>query len=170
MKISVHFISIYPLKKPNFSSVWHGPLSRWLPFEHSDTKMGSLDIELVYSTLCTNITSTRSASKFHHMLQCSVGGDVMLDAITYGQDWSGHSCTMSMHPGPRSPTDSFFYNKKKESSKTFILSLFLLAILFLGKLNIVIAERDHSRHASTCPANSTAPCIGRCSKVRHAAR
>ncbi len=33
MKISVHFISVYPLKKPNFK-----PLSRCLPFEHSGTK------------------------------------------------------------------------------------------------------------------------------------
>ncbi len=87
MKISGNFISIYPLKKPIFSSVWHGSPSRWLLFEHSSTKMGGLDIELVYSTLCPNITSTRSTSKFHfNMLQYSVGGAVMPDAITYGQD------------------------------------------------------------------------------------
>ncbi len=33
MKISVHFIHFYPLKKPYFSPVWHASLSRWLPFK-----------------------------------------------------------------------------------------------------------------------------------------
>ena len=86
-KISANFINIYPLKKPNSSSVWHGPPSSCLPFEHSSTKMGSLDIDPVYSTLCPRITSTRSTSKFHfNMFQYSVGGAVMPDAITFGQD------------------------------------------------------------------------------------
>ncbi len=58
MKISTNFIHCYPLKKSNFASAWHGSLSRWLPFEHSGTKMGSLDIYSVYSTLCPSITST----------------------------------------------------------------------------------------------------------------
>ncbi len=54
---------------------------------HSSIKMGSLDIELVYSTLCPSITSTHSTSKFHlNMFQYSIGGAVMLDAITYGKD------------------------------------------------------------------------------------
>ncbi len=49
--------------------------------------MGSLDIDLVYSTLCPRITSTRSTSKFHlNMFQYSVSGLVMLDAFTYGKD------------------------------------------------------------------------------------
>ncbi len=79
------FHLVDPLKKPNFSSVWHGSLSRWLPFEHSNTKMGSLDIGPVYSTLCCSITSTHSTSKFHlNMFQYSIGGAIMLDAITYG--------------------------------------------------------------------------------------
>ncbi len=29
MKISANFIHVYPLKKPNFSSVWHSSFSRW---------------------------------------------------------------------------------------------------------------------------------------------
>ncbi len=82
MKISVHFISIYPFKKPFFSPVCCGPLSRWPPFEHSTAKMGSLDIDPVYSTLCPSITSTRSTSIFCiNTSQCSVGGAVMLDAV-----------------------------------------------------------------------------------------
>ncbi len=60
---------------------------RWLPFEHCSTKMGSLDIDPVYSTLCPSITSTRSTSKFHlNMFQHSVDDAVMPDAITYGQE------------------------------------------------------------------------------------
>ncbi len=47
MKISVHFIHGYPMNKPNFSSVWRGPLSRW-PFEHSSTQRAALTL-----TLCT---------------------------------------------------------------------------------------------------------------------
>ncbi len=87
MKISSNFIHVCPLKKSNFSSVWHGPLSRWLPFEHPSAKMGILDIDPVHSTLCPSITSTPSTSNFHsNMLQYSVSGLVMLDASTYGQD------------------------------------------------------------------------------------
>ncbi len=79
--------STLPPEKAKFSSVWHGSLSRWLPFEHSGTKMGILDIEPVHSTLCPSITATRSTSKFHlNMFQNSVRGDVMTDTITYGQD------------------------------------------------------------------------------------
>ncbi len=75
------------LKNPNFSSFWHGSLARWPPFERSSTKTGSLDIDPVYSTLCPRITSTRSTSKFHfNTFQYSVGGAVMPDAITHGQD------------------------------------------------------------------------------------
>ncbi len=49
MKISANFIHFYPLKKPYFCSVWRGPPpSRWPSFEHSSTKMVSLDIDLVY--------------------------------------------------------------------------------------------------------------------------
>ena len=65
MRISANFIHVYPLKMPNFSSVWHALLSRWLPFEHSSTIMGSLDIDPVYSTLCPSIKSAHSTSKFH---------------------------------------------------------------------------------------------------------
>ncbi len=53
-----------PLKKPLFSPVWHGPPSSWVPFEHSSTKMGSLDIDPVYSTLHPSTTTTRSMSIF----------------------------------------------------------------------------------------------------------
>ncbi len=87
IKISGHFIHFFPLKKPNFSSVWHGPPFTWLSFEHLSAKMGSLDIEPLYSTLCPSITSTRSTSHFHsNMLQYSVSGLVILDEITYGKD------------------------------------------------------------------------------------
>ncbi len=87
MKISANFIHFSPLKKPLFSPVWHGLRSRWPPFEHSSTKMGSLDIDPVYLTLCPSITSTCSTSEFHlNMLQYSVSGLVMLDAFTYGND------------------------------------------------------------------------------------
>ncbi len=76
-----------PWRKLNFSSVWHGPLSRWLPFEPSSSKMGSLDIDPVYSTLCPSITSTRSTSRFcFNTFQYSIGGAVMLDTKTYGRD------------------------------------------------------------------------------------
>ncbi len=87
MKISANFIHFFPLKKPLFSPVWHGHPSRWPPFEHSSTKMGNLDIDPVYSTLCPRITSTCSTSNFHsNMLQYSVSGLVMLDAFTCGKD------------------------------------------------------------------------------------
>ncbi len=87
MKFSANFIHFYPLKKSYFCSVWPGPLSRGLPFEHSSSKMGTLDIELVYSTLCPSITSTHSSSKFcFNTFQYSIGGAIMLDAITYSQD------------------------------------------------------------------------------------
>ncbi len=44
-------------------------------------------IDPVYSTLCPRITSTRSTSKFYfNRFQYSVGGAVMLDAMTHGQD------------------------------------------------------------------------------------
>ncbi len=100
MKISANFIHFVPLKKLKFSSVWHGPLSRWLPFEHSGTKMDILEIDPVYSTLCPSITATHSKSKFHfYMFQYSVGGAIMIDSSTYGQD-----CTVgkgfSMEFGP----------------------------------------------------------------------
>ncbi len=87
MKVSANFIHFYLLKMPYFYSVWCGPPSRWPSFEHSSTKMGSLDIDPVYSTLCPSITSTCSTSKFHpNMFQYSVGGAVIPNAITYGQD------------------------------------------------------------------------------------
>ncbi len=87
MKISANFIHFFPLKKLLFSPVWHGPPSRWPPFEHSSTQMGSLDIDHVYSTLCPSITATCSTSKFHlNMLQYSASGLAMLDAFTYGKD------------------------------------------------------------------------------------
>ncbi len=38
-------------------------LSRWPPFEHHSAKMGSFDIEPLFSKLCPSITSARSASK-----------------------------------------------------------------------------------------------------------
>ncbi len=84
--------STAPLKKPNFSSFWHGPLSRWLPFEHSGTKMGSLDIDPVYSTLCPSITSTRTTANFHsNTFQYSVSGLVMLNTFSYSKDCTGNT-------------------------------------------------------------------------------
>ncbi len=97
MRISANFVHFYPLKKSCFCSVWHGPLSRGLPFEHSSSKMGTLAIELVYSTLCPSITSTHSTSKFcFNTFQYSVGGAVMPDAVAYIQD-----CTLSCDPFSR---------------------------------------------------------------------
>ncbi len=80
--------STFSPSKSHFSVLFGmGPPSRWPPFEHSSTKLGSLDIDLVYSTLCPRITLTRSTSKFRfNMLQYSVSGLVMLDAFTYGKD------------------------------------------------------------------------------------
>ncbi len=70
-----HPLINYPLKKSYFCYVWHGPPSRWPSFEHSSVKMGSLNIELVYSTLRSSITAARSTSKFHfNTFQYSVGG------------------------------------------------------------------------------------------------
>ncbi len=63
MKVSVHFINICPLKKPNFQPLWHASLSSWSCFEHCDIKMGSPDNEALYSTLCLSIISTCSTSK-----------------------------------------------------------------------------------------------------------
>ncbi len=88
-KISVHFIHFYPLNKPNFSSIWHAPPPPpgWLPFEHSGTKMSSLDIDPVYSTLCPRITAAPSTPTSHlNTFQYSVGGAVILNAITYSQE------------------------------------------------------------------------------------
>ncbi len=88
------FSQFHPLLSPGkarflFCLAWSPPPSRWLPFEHSSTKMGSLDIYLVHLTLCPIIKSTRSTSQFHfNMVQYSVGGAVMPDATTYGQDCS----------------------------------------------------------------------------------
>ncbi len=65
IKFSGPILSMFtPSKSPNFSPVWHGLVSRCLPFEHSSTKMGSLDIDTVCSALCPSIISTRSTSKF----------------------------------------------------------------------------------------------------------
>ncbi len=87
MKISANFIHFFLPQKATFQSCLAWPPSRWPSFEHSSTKMGSLDIDLVYSTLCPSITSMCSTSKFHlNMLQYSVSGLVMLDAFTYGKD------------------------------------------------------------------------------------
>ncbi len=71
VKVSVHFINVCPLKKPNFQPVWHASLSRWPPFEHRHIKMGSPDNEPLYSTLCLSIIATCSTSKFHlKMSEC----------------------------------------------------------------------------------------------------
>ncbi len=92
MKISGSFINITTLTPPppkGQISVLIGmaPPYCCLPFEHSGTEMGSLDIESACSTLCPSITSTCSTSKFHfNMLQYSVWGAIILNAITYGQD------------------------------------------------------------------------------------
>ncbi len=55
--------------------------------QQKESDQGSLDIKLLYPTLCPSITSTHFTSKFRlNTFQCSVGGAVMLDAITYSQD------------------------------------------------------------------------------------
>ncbi len=56
------FHPLLPPQKAIFQSCLACPSS---PFEDCSTKMGILDIEPVYSTLCPSITSTRSTSKFH---------------------------------------------------------------------------------------------------------
>ncbi len=82
-----------PREKANFQSCLAWPPCSCLRFEHSGTKMGRLDIGPVYSTLCPKITSTRSTSKFHfNTFQYSIGGAVMPDAMTFGQD-----CTHGLH-------------------------------------------------------------------------
>ena len=82
-----NFSQFHPLQKATFVFCLAWPPSRWPSFEHSSTKMGSLNIDPVYSTLCPRITSTHSSSKFYfNIFQYSVGGAVMPDAITYGQD------------------------------------------------------------------------------------
>ncbi len=87
VNISVHFINVCPLKKPNFQPLWRASLSRWPPFEHSGTKMGSPDNEALYSTLCLSIISTCSTSKFHlKMSKCSAWGVVMPMANLYAKD------------------------------------------------------------------------------------
>ena len=87
MKVSVHFINICPLKKPNFQPLWHASLSRWPPFEHSGTKMGSPDNEALYWTLCLSTISTCSTSKFHlKMSQRSTWGVVMPTANLCAKD------------------------------------------------------------------------------------
>ncbi len=84
------FHPLFPPQKVTFQSCLAWPPSSCLAFEHSSTKMGSLDIDPVYSTLCPRITSACSTSKFHfNMLQNSVSGLVMLDAFTYGKDCKG---------------------------------------------------------------------------------
>ncbi len=78
MKVSVHFINVCPLKKPNFPHLWCAFLPSWSHFEHSGTKMGCPDNEALYWTLCLSIISTCSTSKFHlKMSQCSAWGVVM---------------------------------------------------------------------------------------------
>ncbi len=51
-------------EKAKFQSSSACPFSRWPPFEHCSTPMGSLDMDPLYSTLCPSITSAWSASKF----------------------------------------------------------------------------------------------------------
>ena len=62
MKISGNFINIYPLKMPNIDPL--APLVVFL-FEHCSTKMDSLHVEPMHSTLCPSIASLRSTSNFH---------------------------------------------------------------------------------------------------------
>ena len=87
MKVSVHFINICPLKKPNFLPHWRASLSSWSCFEHSSSKMGSPDNEALHWTLCLSIIATCSTSKFHlKMSECSAWGVVMPVANLYGKD------------------------------------------------------------------------------------
>ncbi len=62
MKISAEFIHVYPLKKPVLFGMAPSPGGLLLS---TSTKMGSLDFDPVYSTLCPSITLTRSTSNFH---------------------------------------------------------------------------------------------------------
>ena len=65
LEISANFI---PLDKPNFSPVWHGPPpSRWLPFGHYGTKMGSLDIYPVYSVSHYHIYTSHIKIPLQHV-------------------------------------------------------------------------------------------------------
>ncbi len=64
-KFPANFVHFYPLKKPDFRPVQHAVLSRWSPFGHSSSKMGSPDIEPLYSTSHPSMTSTCSSTKFH---------------------------------------------------------------------------------------------------------
>ncbi len=73
MKISVHFINVCPLKKPNFQPLWCATPSSWSQFEHCTIKMGIPNIEPLYPILCPSITSTCSTSKLPlKMSQCSM--------------------------------------------------------------------------------------------------
>ncbi len=82
LKFSGDFVHIYPPKMSNFYPL--ASLSSCLPFEHCST---SLEVAPLHSTLCPSIISICSTSKFHlNTLQYSDGGDVMLNAITYGKD------------------------------------------------------------------------------------
>ncbi len=50
----------FPLKKLNIPPLWHAALFSPSGLKHCSTKMGSLDIQPLYSTLCPKIASTCS--------------------------------------------------------------------------------------------------------------
>ncbi len=85
MRISGSFID--PLKKPNSQTLWHAPLSSWSHFEHSNTKMGSLQYEPLYWTLCLSIISMCFTLKFHlNMSKYNIWGETMPEANLYTKD------------------------------------------------------------------------------------
>ena len=90
VKVSVLFINVCPLKKPNFQPLqplWHASLPSWSHFEHSSAKMGIPDNEPLCWTLYLSIMPTCSTSKFHlKMSQCSTWGVVMPTANLYAKD------------------------------------------------------------------------------------
>ncbi len=88
MKISRHFIHIFPLKKPLFSPVWHGPPLVVLLLSILAPKWAALTL-----TLCTQHCVPASHVRVPHRNSistcfCTVF-QVAFDAFTYGKDCTG---------------------------------------------------------------------------------
>ncbi len=85
-KISTNFIHFYPLEKPNVSPVWCAPPPpfRWPSFEHSGTKMGSLDIQLCTQD-CVPVSHLHVPPQNSTSTRFSTVWEVP-DANTYSQD------------------------------------------------------------------------------------
>ncbi len=70
----------------DFQPLWHAMSSNWPHFEHCDIKMGCLDIECLYSTLCPNISMYSNLKFLLKMAQCSVWGVVIPVANLFAKD------------------------------------------------------------------------------------